>query len=1313
MADVCIHTCTGCLIDDICYGDGQANPAQVCQKCNTSVSATAWSDNDGALCDDTDFCTVNDTCSGGTCGGDTRTCDDGVACTDDGTCSENKCPDPVSTCDAPKVCDVATDACVTTCPGCLIEGTCYGDDQPHPTVDCQKCDIDVSTTDWSPNNGAPCDDSDFCTVNDTCSGTTCGGDTRDCSDGIACTTVAACAAGGCPDPVSMCDAPKVCDVAAGDAGECVTTCPGCVIGEVCYGDGQVNPDNICQMCEPDTPGWSNNDFVPCDNDELFCNGTGTCSGGSCDVIAENPCPDDGFYCNGDEFCDDDARSCGHTGDPCADEEDPCYEALNMCCVPNVVDTDLACNEDGMVTAFDSCGVELVVEDCHDTGTTCEDGECVCEPGNSRCNCVLFVRSDNSGDSDGRSWSFAFPTVQEGIDAATVPLGGCAVWVKAGTYTENIVLHDNVRLYGGFAGTETRLDERILTENETILDAQQSGTVVTRTGYGPIARDATIDGFTITNGINSGMRIEDTSPTIANCRFVSNLAGTGGGIYAENSSFVLTDSYFTENYAWSGSSPAEGNGFPGGSGGAITIVGGEPVIRNTTFHKNGAGNGGNGVGLYNSTYFGPFDGGPGGHGGAIYIFGGSALISFSSFTDNSAGNGGAGDQARYGQHGHGGAGGLGGAIYAHSASLTVVDSTIAYNTAGHGGLGVHQGGSTAARAGNGGQGGSGGGVFVDSSEATIITGSFFWQNEAGTGGPAQYFNVNSGAGGAGGHGGGLALVGVGSAYIASSTFTANLSGGGHANEIHPGNSGSGGGIYSTAGFTTLANCVLADNRARQGGTNGDSTIHGNGGSGGGLYVAESQLFGCTIEGNASGSGAVNGSGGGVLTTGDSTVSSSILWNNGTSGDGPQIHSAAGTLTVSYSNVQGGYTGDGTNNIDTGTGPLYYDRFVGDLSLHRDSACINAGNEADRPADTADLDDDGDTDELLPLDRIGDRRLDNANVDMGAYEYQLCGDGVTDSGEDCDDGNRTNCDGCNAYCRTETCGNGVIECEEACDDGNTDDGDGCSSLCVCENLGVTNSCADIVEDHPDATDGVYLTAVAGRACPAYVYCDMTTDGGGWTMVLRLNSNDETTQDYFAPFWSSVDVSIGAAVDEIGLLTDDRDYLSPTYNVFTDWDEILLDYRYTEGQAKRMAAIFSGTNGGTFRSHAHITPDNTNPNWIRGLTFNTGTDADAANWYGSALKFGIAGDWFTGAADFFRIWYNQVDPSECNQAGGIGVSGDYGSKWHNELSFPSNTPGCQENDIRGTIGTNGGGDTMNDDVLLSPADAYEHGIMYVFVR
>ncbi|HRE88909.1 MAG TPA: DUF4215 domain-containing protein, partial [Myxococcota bacterium] len=76
--------------------------------------------------------------------------------------------------------------------------------------------------------------------------------------------------------------------------------------------------------------------------------------------------------------------------------------------------------------------------------------------------------------------------------------------------------------------------------------------------------------------------------------------------------------------------------------------------------------------------------------------------------------------------------------------------------------------------------------------------------------------------------------------------------------------------------------------------------------------------------------------------------------------------------------------------------------------------------------------------------------------------LCGNGVVDDGtngtedrgEQCDDGNFTNGDGCSWDCRRPFCGDRLVDTydkdgvsfTETCDDGNTTDGDGCAATCT---------------------------------------------------------------------------------------------------------------------------------------------------------------------------------------------------------------------------------------------------------------------------
>jgi len=79
---------------------------------------------------------------------------------------------------------------------------------------------------------------------------------------------------------------------------------------------------------------------------------------------------------------------------------------------------------------------------------------------------------------------------------------------------------------------------------------------------------------------------------------------------------------------------------------------------------------------------------------------------------------------------------------------------------------------------------------------------------------------------------------------------------------------------------------------------------------------------------------------------------------------------------------------------------------------------------------------------------------------------CGDGNLDSGEQCDDGNHRSGDGCRSDCGSdESCGNGIrdVVVGEQCDDGNRVDGDGCSADCL-----ALESCGDGTVDPGEQCD-----------------------------------------------------------------------------------------------------------------------------------------------------------------------------------------------------------------------------------------------------
>ncbi len=137
----------------------------------------------------------------------------------------------------------------------------------------------------------------------------------------------------------------------------------------------------------------------------------------------------------------------------------------------------------------------------------------------------------------------------------------------------------------------------------------------------------------------------------------------------------------------------------------------------------------------------------------------------------------------------------------------------------------------------------------------------------------------------------------------------------------------GGLCSNSSEVTLTNCTFAANRAPAGGA-----------------------FGCRSANNRPASTV--------------KATNCVIWN----GPDPIWNNDGSDIVVTYSDVQGGWRGEG--NIDAW--PLFVDAEGGNYRIGRGSPCIDAGSNRAVP-------------ETLERDLDGNQRILGGVVDMGCYEY----------------------------------------------------------------------------------------------------------------------------------------------------------------------------------------------------------------------------------------------------------------------------------------------------------------------------------------
>jgi hypothetical protein len=326
--------------EGVCKNTGK----KVCKSDQSGVECNVTGKPDTVACDDGDPQTQNDRCTGGdnsTCQGESFSCDvDGFVCTTaepngDGTCTQQ-----------------------VNNGTCLINGVCYNQNDENGANECQWCKHSNPKS-WSNKPGSTgCDDGINCTDNDHCASGACvGSSTYSCNDGKTCTS----------------------DSCGEATGECVFTLnsDSCLIAAACYDNGDVNPNDPCQVCLPLVPNsWSTyEDETPC-NDGLKCTTASECQSGSCDPVTWVTC-DDSNDCTADS-CKESAPGDGceftnvNSGEDCEDgnactEDDTC-DGNGGCDSGN----DVIC-DDGDACTFDDCDTADGCEATIIPGLPCDDG----------------------------------------------------------------------------------------------------------------------------------------------------------------------------------------------------------------------------------------------------------------------------------------------------------------------------------------------------------------------------------------------------------------------------------------------------------------------------------------------------------------------------------------------------------------------------------------------------------------------------------------------------------------------------------------------------------------------------------------------------------------------------------------------------------------------------------------------------------------------------------------------------------------------------------------------------------------------------
>ncbi len=191
---------------------------------------------------------------------------------------------------------------------------------------------------------------------------------------------------------------------------------------------------------------------------------------------------------------------------------------------------------------------------------------ICPP--ALCKGPIHVDVDAASGGDGLAWASAFDTLQTALDTAQQL--GCTnpeIWVAEGTYAPDpavpvVTISQPLAIYGGFAGSETSLDQRNVDAHPVVLggDGWQSRVVVIEPSALDDVELLRLDGLTISGSDAGAIEVDawdsggfnTLNPTVTfqDLVITNNSAVRGAGILAEKGigAIRIVDSHFEGNVA---------------------------------------------------------------------------------------------------------------------------------------------------------------------------------------------------------------------------------------------------------------------------------------------------------------------------------------------------------------------------------------------------------------------------------------------------------------------------------------------------------------------------------------------------------------------------------------------------------------------------------------------------------------------------------------------------------------------------------------------------------------------------------------------